>query len=894
MRRQLEKIFRPKSMAIIGASNTQGTVGYGIMRNMLDAGFGGILYPVNLRHHAVMGVRAYPNMADVPETIDLAIICTPAPTVPGIVEECGQAGVGGLVIISGGFAEANEEGAAMQETIRKTARQYQMRVIGPNCLGFINPHLGINACFASRNALPGRLALISQSAAMLTSILDWSVVQSVGFSQIVSLGGMMDIDVADLIDYFGSDAQTSCILIYLEGLRDAPRFMSAARAFARNKPIIVLKAGRSKEGAQATLSHTASLAGEDAVYDAAFRRAGIIRVDTVAQLFHMAQAVAMQPLPRANRLAIITNAGGPGILATDYLVQHGGELSALSQKTIAYLDPQLPECWSKSNPVDILEAADRTRYEEALKACVRDPEVDGVLVILTPQSLNDPADVARGIVALSRKTQKPVLASWMGEADVTEGREILEAGSVPNYRYPESAVDAFLRMYHYRHDLELLYETPPAIPEAFRPDREQANALIEQAYAENRMVLNESEAKQLLACYGISVGENHICTSEEEAVQFAEQLGYPVVLKVSSPDIPHKTEAGAVKLNLWSAEQVQSAFRQIQDNVAAFAPSAHLDGILVERMVRKGFELLLGARKDSVFGPTVIFGQGGVGVEIFKDTNMGLPPLNMALARRIIRNTRIFPLLKGYRGLEGIDLDELAFILIKFSYLLMDFPHIQEVDINPYVVDHKGGLALDAHIVLDTDVQEPPRRRYQHLAISPYPGHLYSRQVTVSDGTQVQLRPIRPEDEPGMKHMLKDVSNDSLYMRFFGYIPKITHAWMTRFTHIDYDREIAIVAETTHLPKPELMGVVRIIEDAWGETAEYSILVSDKWQGLGLGSILTDYILDIAHERGIRKVVASVLPGNSAMVHMFDARGFTIDRSDMEVYDVELTLDERR
>jgi len=480
----------------------------------------------------------------------------------------------------------------------------------------------------------------------------------------------------------------------------------------------------------------------------------------------------------------------------------------------------------------------------------------------------------------------------MGEADVTEGREILEAGSVPNYRYPESAVDAFLRMYRYRRDLDFLYETPPAIPEAFRPDREQANALMQQAYTENRMTLNESEAKQLLACYGISVGENSICTTEDEAASFAEALGYPVVLKVSSPDIPHKTEAAAVKLNLWSAGQVRSAFRQIQENVKSFASDAQVDGILVERMVRKGFELLVGAKKDAIFGPTIIFGQGGVGVEVFKDTSMGLPPLNMALARRLIHNTRIFPLLKGYRGLKGVDLDELAFLLIKFSYLLMDFPQIQEVDINPYVVDHKGGLALDAHMVLDPSITRPPRRRYQHLVISPYPGHLYSRRVRVKGDKEVLLRPIRPEDEPGMQHMLQDVSNDSLYMRFFGYIPKITHAWMTRFTHIDYDREIAIVAETTHLPKPELMGVVRIIEDAWGETAEYSILVSDKWQGLGLGSILTDYILDIARERGIRKVVASVLPGNNAMVHMFDSRGFTIDRSDMEVYDVELTLDE--
>lgn len=890
MRKQLEKILNPSAMAIIGASTQQGTVGYGIMRNMLDAGYKGILYPVNLRHQAVLGVPAYSNISAVPVTVDLAVICTPAPTVPGIVEECGQAGVGGLVIISGGFAETGPQGAAMQEAIRQSARKYQMRIIGPNCLGFINPHLGINACFAARNALPGKLALISQSAAMLTSILDWSVVQSVGFSQIVSLGGMMDIDMADLIDYFGMDAQTSCILIYLEGLRDAHRFMSAARAFARNKPIIVLKAGRSRAGAQATFSHTASLAGEDAVYDAAFQRAGIIRVDTVAQLFHMAQAVAMQPLPRSNRLAIITNAGGPGILATDYLVQYGGVLSQLTEKTLEYLDSKLPECWSKRNPVDMLEAADRDRYTEALKACLRDGTVDGVLVILTPQSLNDPADVARGVVDIARRTHKPVIASWMGEADVTEGREILEAGSVPNYRYPESAVDVFLRMYRYQRDLELLYETPSAVPADFQAEHDKALALIQGVLADGRTVCREDEAKSLLQYYGIQVGENKICSTLEEAVSFAEEIGFPVVLKISSADIPHKTESGGVKLNIWSPDQVRSAFQQIMDNVRAFDPQAQIDGILVERMVRKGFELLIGAQKDPVFGPAVIFGQGGVAAEVFQDTRMGLPPLNMALAMRIIRDTKIYPLLQGYRGIPGVSLDDLAFSLCKFSYLLMDFPQIKEVDINPYVLDEKGGLALDARIMLDTKAQESSRGRYQHLAIAPYPGQRYSRVVQVKGGRKVLLRPIRPEDEPDLTRMLEGVSNDSLYMRFFGYVPKITHNWMTRFTHIDYDREIAIVAETEEQGKQALMGVVRIIEDAWGETAEYSILVADQWQGLGLGNILTDYIIEIAQDRGIKKVVASVLPGNGPMVHMFERRGFTIDRSDMEIYEVQLAL----
>jgi acetyltransferase len=851
MRRQLEQLFQPDTIALIGASSQKGSVGHGLMRNLLSGEYSGVLFPVNMGRRAVLGVRAYANVGEVPETIDLAIICTPAATVPGIVEECGQAGVGGLVIISGGFAETGPEGAALQESVRKIARTYQMRIIGPNCLGFLNPHHGLNACFAPRQALPGRLALISQSAAMLTSILDWSVVQGVGFSQVVSLGGMMDVDVADLIDYFGSDRQTSCILIYLEGLQRAHRFMSAARAFARNKPIIVLKAGRTDAGAQ---------------------------------------ALAMQALPRGKQLAILTNAGGPGVLATDYLIQHGGLLASLTEKTKELLNEELPTGWKTENPVDLLEGANRDRYTAALQTMMKDATVDGALVILTPQSMNDPEAIAKGVVSVSRRTQKTILASWMGEADVTTGRECLEEGLVPNYRYPESAVDVFLRMARYRKDLELLYETPPEITDLFQPDHDAAQTLINRAYQENRLVLNEAEARELLGYYGISVGTHRVFTDSIEAEEYAEELGYPVVLKVVATALPHKTEAGGVKLHLWSRDQVRSAFREIKDNVKAYAPDVEVEGILVERMIRHGHELLIGAKKDALFGPVILFGQGGVAVEIFKDVRMGLPPLNMALAKRLIQQTRIYPLLEGYRGQPGVNLEELARMLCTFSYLLMDFPQIAEVDINPYKMDEQGGVALDTRIALDPSMATPPKRRYQHLVISPYPGHKYSKKITVRDGRTVQFRPIRPEDEPGMEHMLKGVSNDSLYMRFFGYIPKVNHAWMTRFTHIDYDREMAIVAETEVDGQTELMGVVRIIEDAWGEEAEYSILVADKWQGLGLGNLLTDYIIDIARERDLKKLVASVLPGNKPMVHMFERRGFTFDRSDMEVYDVELSL----
>jgi acetyltransferase len=894
MRKKLDKILRPESVAVIGASDSEGSVGYSVMYNMLHAGFTGKVYPINIKHSTVQGEKAYPSVKKIDGKVDLAVICTPASSVPGIVKECGEAGVGGLVIISAGFKEAGEEGKKMYWEIKKLAKQYKIRVIGPNCLGFMNPHLGINATFAAKNALKGNIAFISQSGALLTSILDWSVEQSVGFSYFVSIGSMLDVGFADLIDYFGTDPHTACILIYMESIEDARKFMSAARSFSRNKPVIVLKAGKSEEGGQATKSHTGSLAGNDAVFDAAFRRAGVIRVDTIAQLFNAAQSLAMQPRPRGNRLAIVTNAGGPGVLATDYLVANGGQLAKLSDKTLEILDSILPGSWSHGNPVDVLGDAGEEAYRRTVDACLRDEGVDGVLVILTPQAMTHPSAIARGIVEINQVAsfmKKPVLAAWMGESDVWEGREILENGKVPNYRYPESAVDVFVRMYKYARNLQLLYETVPGIPRDFDRKSEQAREIIYQALEKDRMTLTENEAKRLMGCYDIPVSRNKVTTTAGEAVEFANEIGYPVVMKVVSPDIGHKTEVGGVQLDLQDEQAVRDAFKSIKENVTRERPDARIEGVLVEQMIEKPFELLIGANKDPIFGPVIVFGRGGTAVEVYKDTQMGLPPLNMALARQIIHDTQIYPLLKGYRNMPGVNLEELEFTLVKFAYLVMDFPEIKEIDINPFVADEKGGIVLDAHIVLERVEEEKKARPYQHLSIRPYPGR-YIREVTLKDGTKVTLRPIRPEDEPLMEKMLDYISTSSLYYRFFGYVPKVTHEWMSRFTHIDYDREIAIVAiiENEH-GEEEMAGVVRIIEDAWGESAEYAILVADKWQGKGLGNILMDYIMQIARERRIGKIVASVLPTNAGMIHMFEKRGFKFDKSGLEIYEVELDLE---
>jgi acetyltransferase len=889
MRRQLDMIFQPRAIAVIGASNQEGSVGFAVMNNLITSGYEGKVYPVNLKHKEIQGHASYKTIGKAPEKVDLAVICTPARTVPKVVEQCGQAGVGGLVIISAGFKEAGEEGLKMIDEIMDTAKRYHMRIVGPNCLGFINPHLGINASFASRTALPGNIAFISQSGALCTSILDWSLDQSVGFSYFVSIGSMIDVSFADLIDYFGTDQRTSCILIYMESLSDARRFMSAARAFARSKPIIVLKAGRSQEGGKATLSHTGSLAGNDAVYDTAFRRTGIIRVETIAQLFNCAQSLAMQPRPEGNRLVIVTNAGGPGVLATDYLMGNGGQLAQLSDKTMKALDEFLPPSWSRSNPVDVLGDASAEIYRKALDICMKDPNVDGALAILTTQAVTDPTDVAKEVVEVTKKIRKPILASWMGERDVEEGREILEEGKIPNYRYPESAVDVFLKMYQYTRNLQLLYETPPAIPQGVGVKPEVVEAIIHSVLSEGRTLLMENEAKELMRSYGIAVGSFKVVQTADQAIAFAGEIGYPVVMKIASPDITHKTDVGGVKLNIENPEAVKKAFQEITDGVKKHQPDAKIRGILVEKMVKMPFEMLIGAKKDPLFGPVIAFGQGGIAVEVYRDTRLGLPPLNRVLARRIIEGTRFYTLLKGFRGMKGVDLDYLEMLLCQFAYLVMDFPEIQEIDINPFVMDGSEGLALDARIVLEEIPAEKKAKPYSHLVISPYP-EKYQKTVLLKSGQVALLRPIKPEDEPMEERMFDHVSQQSLYFRFFGYVPHVTHHFLSRFTHIDYDREMAIIAEVEEAGKKKMAGVVRIIADAWRESAEYAILVADPWQGQGLGNKMTDFILEIARDMGLYKIYASVLAENRAMLAMFEKKGFTITQEDFETFRAEIDL----
>ncbi|MBK7335951.1 MAG: acetate--CoA ligase family protein [Saprospirales bacterium] len=786
MREQLEKLFNPKSIAAIGASDRQGSVGYVLIRNLLSGSYAGKVYPVNIRHSTVHGRDAFSSIDKIPETVDLAIIAIPAESVPEVVDQCGKAGVQAAVILSAGFVEVGREGSKRFDKIKKIASKYNMRILGPNCMGFINPLLGLNATFLNQKVLPGKIVFLSQSGALGGSILDWAAEQNVGFSHFVSVGAMMNIGFHDLIDYFGTDSHTSSILIYMESLPEARRFMSAARGFSRNKPIILLKSGKSQEGAQATFSHTGTLAGNDAAFSAAFHRAGVVRVNTVAQLFHCAQALAMQPRPENNRLAIITNAGGPGVLATDFLIQQKGRLAKLSRETINKLSTVLSVDWSKHNPVDLMGDASAEQYGKALSIVLEDRGVDGVLVIFAPQGISNPVDVAKAIGKISHNSRKPILATWMGEKEVWAARDILENEKVPNYRYPEAAIEVFLYMCSYTLNLQLLHETPGEIPHRFSPDKAEVQRIIDLALGEGRDSLSGEEVRAVLTAFEIPVEES-----------------FPA---------PFETGMGAMNPG-------------------------------------KRYELVVGATKDPVFGPIILFGLGGVAMEVFQDRNVGLPPLNMALAMRLIEETKIFQLLKGYKGASGIDLASIQFLLYKFAYLVVDFPEITEIEMNPIAVDEHGGKVLNARLHIEKPLFNKRRQPNAHLVISPYPAQ-YTRKVKLKNGQTALLRPIRPEDEPMEAQMFTLFSKETVYFRFFGYVPHVTHELLTRFTQIDYDREMAIIAEIQDDPKSprQMAGVVRLVGDAWNENAEYAIVVADPWQGPGPGK-MTDYILEIARER---------------------------------------------
>jgi len=885
IRTGLDALFLPDCVALIGATERSGTVGRTILENLLHPSFRGKVFAVNSRHPEICGRKAYPSISDVPDKIDLAIVATPAPTVPGIVGECVDAGVKSAVVISAGFKERGPQGVELERQIQEQLRRSSMRLIGPNCLGIMNPSVGLNATFAKDAPRPGNVAFLSQSGALLTAILDWAQLEEIGFSAIISTGSMLDVGWGDLIYHFGDDSNTESILLYMEAVGDARSFLSAAREVALRKPIIVIKAGRSEAASLAAASHTGALTGSDEVLDAAFRRSGVLRVRAIADLFYMAEVLSKQPRPKGPRLTILTNAGGPAVLATDALIANGGQLSVASEKTLQALDEFLPPHWSHNNPIDILGDANSERYAKAIEIASSDPNSDGLLVILAPQGMTDPAAVAERLKPYAKSSGKPVLTSWMGGASILSGEAILNAAGIPTFPYPDTAARAFTYMWRYSYNLRGLYETP-TLAEGGELDpysRGQAEEIIETARRQGRVLLNEFESKQILSHYGIPTVETRIAAREDQAVLCARDLGYPVVLKIFSETITHKTDVGGVKLNLEDESSVRSAFHEIKTSVRKISGLDHFSGVTVQPMVRlEGYELIIGSSVDSQFGPVILFGSGGPLVEVYRDRALALPPLNTTLAQRMMQQTRIFTALKGVRGRKPIDLPALEGLLVRFSQLVVEQPWISEIDINPLLASPERLLALDARVVLHAPGTDP--RHLPRPAVRPYPLQYVSSWV-MKNGTEVTLRPIRPEDEPSMVKFHETLSDRSVYLRYFYSLSlssRVAHDRLVRICFVDYDREMAIVADSqdVNTGQHRILGVGRLVKSHAKNEGEVAVLVSDACQNQGLGTELFHRVIQIARDEKLSRVDAEILPDNFAMKKIARQLGFHLRTPD--------------
>jgi acetyltransferase len=876
-RQALDFFFKPTNVAVIGATEAPGSVGRTILWNLVSSPFGGTVFPVNPKRASVLGIKAYPSIEEVPARVDLAVVVTPAVTVPAVVESCAKARVPAALIISAGFRELGAPGMALEAQVLATARRTNMRVIGPNCLGIMNPGGGLNATFAKGAARPGNLAFISQSGALLTAILDWSLRERVGFSGFVSTGTMLDVSWGDLIDYYGSDPQTKAILLYMESIGNARAFLSAAREVALNKPIIVIKAGRSDAAAKAAASHTGSLTGSDEVLDAAFRRSGVLRVGSIGELFNMAEILSKQPRPAGPGLTIVTNAGGPAVLATDELVSAGGELVKLAPETKAALDEVLPAAWSHANPIDILGDADPVRYAKALEIAARDPGSNGLLVILTPQDMTDPTLTAAALEKYA-KLGKPVLASWMGGAGVAAGCDILNRYGIPTFDYPDGAARAFCYMWRYTYDLRGLYETPSLSddPQA-KPDL--ASELVRNAKAESRTLLDEEESKRLLAAYGIPIVETRVADSSARAVGLSRELGYPVALKLFSRTLTHKSDVGGVRLDLHDDAAVSAAFEDIRARVTELAGAEHFLGVTVQRMLDRSdaYELIVGSSSDPQFGPVLLFGLGGQLVEVFKDRVLALPPLNTTLALRMIQATKIHKALLGVRGRKPVDLGALANVLVRFGRLVVEQPWIKEIEINPLLAGPAGVIALDARVLL----HDPglPEAELPKPAIRPYPSQ-YVAPYRLHDGTELMIRPIRPEDEPAIAALHSHLSERSVRLRYFQPLQlgqRTAHERLIRVCFADYDREIPLVVERKLEGSAyELVGVGRLSKVPGQRHAEFAILLNDAWQRKGLGTELLRRLVAIGRDEGVSCITADILPDNLDMRRVCQKVGFEL------------------
>lgn len=874
----LTPLFEPKSVAIIGASERERSVGAVLVRNMVDSGYKGKLFAVNPKHQTVFTLPCFPTVEEVPQRLDLVVIATRAESVPGIIESCGRAGVKAAVVVSAGFSETGPRGAALERAVVENARRHRIRLVGPNCLGLMRPEIGLNATFAHTSGNPGSIGLISQSGALCAAILDWAKPNNVGFSSVISLGGSSDVDFGEILDFMISDPKTENIFLYIEGIRHARGFMSALRAAARIKPVLLMKVGRHLAGSRAVLSHTGTMVGSDDVFEAALRRAGVVRLYNVGQMFAAASALFSHFRPRGSRLAVITNGGGPGVMAVDRCADLNIPLAQLSDATLAKLNDFLPKTWSHGNPLDIVGDADTKRYCDTVRTVLEDDNVDGVLTILTPQAMTDPPDVARGIIEVAQDTDKPLVTCWMGEDLVREARKMFIAAGIPTFRTPEPAVELFSHISVFYRNQKLLMQTPAPLSHLSPPSIESARLVIETALAERRVVLAEMESKALLAAFRIPISSTVVARSATEAMVLAEEIGMPVAMKVNSPDITHKSDSGGVRLNLTSLQAVRSAYQEIIDHVKKSRPDARIVGIAVEPMIVKpnGRELMVGVIRDEVFGPTITFGEGGTKVEVHRDRAVALPPLNSYLIRDMVRGTRVSELLGEYRGMPPVKMEALELVLLRVSEMICELPWIREMDINPLIVDEKGAVAVDARIVIDN--VSPTANRYDHMAIHPYPLHLIQT-WSLPDGTDVTIRPIRPEDAEIEKEFVKNLSQETKYFRFMNTLRELTQPMLVRLTQIDYDREMAFIAVVHNGGAEEEVGVCRYAVNPDGESCEFAIVVADAWQRKGLARKLMGLLIETARNKGLKYMLGSFLSQNERMLKFVSGLGFTLTKS---------------
>ncbi|MBZ6076170.1 bifunctional acetate--CoA ligase family protein/GNAT family N-acetyltransferase [Microvirga puerhi] len=892
---RLDRLFAPRSVAVIGASPRAGSLGLTFLHNLIEGGFVGPIHPVNPHHREIEGRKCFPSISKLPEIPDLVVVAVPPPNVVGVIEEAGRSGVAAAVIATSGLGHG---AGSFSEQTCLAARRHGLRLVGPNCIGVIAPRAKLNASFAARNALRGDLALISQSGAVAAGLVEWAAQRKVGFSAIVSLGDKIDVDFSDCLDFFSGDAGTRAILLYIESIDNAQKFMSAARAAARTKPVVAIKAGRHLQGAQAAATHTGAMAGSDAVYEAAFRRAGLLRVLDLDQLFAAAETLGRQkPFP-GKRLAILTNGGGVGVLAVDRLIDQGGTLAGLSQETRRRLDAVLPPTWSRSNPVDIIGDADPARYTAALEALLVDPDNDAILILNVPTAVTNAPTAAAAVTATIKKArateyiQKPVFAAWIGEDP--ESARIFEEVRIPHFATEADAVRGFMQLVRYREAQTELMETPDSLPHDFVPDTEAAQVVVQGALAENRHWLDPLEVNALLRAYDIPTAPVTLAKTPDEAAAAARPIlaeGGTVAVKILSPDIVHKSDIGGVKLDLTTEEAVRKAAADIFERAARLRPNAVVKGVTVQPMVRrtKARELIVGLADDPSFGPIVLFGRGGTAVEVINDKALALPPLDLKLAHDLISRTRVSRILKAYRDVPAADERAIALVLVKLAQLAADLPDIREIDINPLLADQDGVIAVDARVAIAPEARKG--REHPRFAVRPYPKE-WERTMLLRNGREAFVRPVRPDDEEEFRRFFQQVTPEDLRLRFFAPVRDFSHTFLARLTQIDYARAIAFVAFDKGTG--EMMGAVRLHADANHETGEYAILLRSDLKGLGLGWGLMRMMIEWAKVEGLRVIEGQVLRENTTMLDMCRQLGFAVrpDPNDPELRVVTLPVAE--